>query len=348
MRLFDQIGDTLKMLKVYLLGRGFLSLAVIGAAGVASAFGLGVAVPAAVVAFGGVALKAVTRWQKQSLYEQNMVDLYREDIAQSLGLNPGDVTRGHLKEAAKSNDVIDQALKRQRNISMVHFATSALAGVATFGLINFGILEVGREFFSGFGETAGNLTRYFTMGTVAGVSSLMLHDGLDSAIGYQTGLNKAAAHDRILELDYDVRRGRGVSKEQVYGVLVAGNPELQQAIRKEFGRNYTSMKPMEQSEVMERIGVAQEMQVVAMDINARRVAPSHLAYMMNDAVACRHTDHVQMTHLPTPARAHAPTRTQAPLRSHVESVGGKPRFTHDSFTARVNAERAAALAEQQR
>lgn len=335
MRLFDTIGDTLRMLKVYLLGRGLLSLGVIAAAGVASAFGMGILIPSAVVAFGGVALKAVTRWQQQSIYEDNMVGLYREDIATSLGIAPEEVNRTHLKEAAKSNDVIDQALKRQRHLSMVSFATSALAGVATFGLLNMGILEVGKEFFSGLmGQEAGNVTRFISMGTVAGISSLVLHNGLDSAIAYKTGLGKAAAHDRILEMDHDVRRGRSVSKEQVYGVIVAGNPELQAAIAQQFGRAYASMKPMQQSEVLEKIGVAQEMLHIAMDINAHRVKPGHLAYLMNEAVACTHKDHVQMTHLPT--RNH----------SHVAALGRSETAAPPSFTARLDAERAMAALGQ--
>ena len=295
MPVFDEFRNIFKAMRVYLLGRGFLSLLVMG-----TAFAVGAASPLVLglVAAGGLALSAGVRLYSQALYEDDMADLYREDIAKHLHMDPRAVTRTHLKIAARENEVIDQALTRQRHINIVSFATSALAAAATFGLLMFGLAGTVSSFFAtsfpslaginfgfmGFADfTAAKLLQLTSVGIVSGFTSLVLHNGLEEAIGYGTGLSKAVAHDLIAAMDFDIKRGRTISPEQVYGVLVAENPELATRIKRQFGEAYDSMKPNEQTQVLAALNVQNDMKEIAGFITRREVPAGRLAYMMHYA-----------------------------------------------------------------
>ena len=330
----DMLINPLRVMKAFLLGRGLLTAVVLATWGIASAIGVtSVLVPAAVAAIGGVAFSGFMRLTNRAVYEDQMVDMYRDSIAGELGIDPRQVTRTQLHEAAKSNDVIDQALQRQRHMSWISFGTSALAAATTFGLIALGVPAM---MVSAIGaETAfGTFLSYAGFGVVSAFSSLVVHDGLQTAIGRKTGVSKAAAHDRIVEMERGLARGWGVSKEQVYGTLVAGNPSLQVAIQREFGKSYSSMRGSEQATVLNRIGVGDEMLAIANEINAGRMRPSHLAFMMNDAMP----------------RATAPRAVNdndaTPQRGHVAALGRERYDASQGHAARVDAERNADMQQQ--
>lgn len=278
--------NPLRTLKTYALGRGLISMGVMGATlltGGTNMLAIGL------VALGGVVLTGLMRMNAQAIYENNMVGLYRGDIAERLGIAPEEVTRAHLHEAAKHNEVIDQALKRQRQKNYIAFGTALLAGVVTFGLLQFGGLHLAVKdlMVSQLGPVAQYLS-VFSMGIVAGLSSLVVHDGLEAYLGAKTGISKAAAHDRIVAMEKRMARGWSIGKEHVYEVLVAGNPQLRARIAQEFGKDYASMGPTEQGRVLEVIGVAEDMQLIAREINAGRLRPGQLAYMIGDVVAQYH------------------------------------------------------------
>lgn len=328
MPILDDIGGFFRNLRAYAFGRGLLSAGVIAASWLSS----GTLFPLA-VAVAGLAMTAYTRIRTQHQYEQQMVDMYRDDIAEHLGIAPEQVTRANLREAASGNDILDQALKRQRSKSMVSLVTAGIAAAATFGLVSFGLPKILGDFFTSFDAigngTLGHILKYASTSIIAGVSSLILHDGAEALIGHRTGLSKAAAHDRIVEMERGMARGWGISKEQVYGVLVAGNTDLQQMVQQRFGKDYGAMQIKEQQAVLRTIGVANDMQQVAEEINAGRMRPTHLAYMIADATA--------PIRPPVVAQPSEPART----RNFVQSIGG-PRQAHSSYTAQIDAERAMA------
>lgn len=336
----DILISPIRVMRSYLLGRGILTF------GVILANAIGGAIPALVVGLGGALFSGFMRIQNNRIYEDQMADLYRDDIAQQLGIPPNQVTRAHLREAAKDNDVIDQALTRQRSKSFVSFATAALAGLATVALLTMTVggltlpAMLGNYFTGLVGEgILGSILKYGSVGMIAGLSSLVLHQGLDLLIGERTGLSRAAAHDRIVDMERSVSRGQAISKEQVYGVLVAGNPELQSTIRHEFGQSYSTMLPNRQSDVLLAIGVDNEMQLIADEINAGRMRPTHLAYMMNEAMPRAGKRPV----------ATASNDNDVPRRNHVASLGRAPRDETIGHVARLDAERAmAALGEHAR
>ncbi len=328
----DLLIEPLRVMKAFLLGRGLLTLGVIGTWAIANAIGVGVLVPAAIAAIGGLAFSGFMRITNQAVYEDQMVNMYRDGIAQQLGIDPKDVTRANLRDAAKHNDVIDQALQRQSHKSWISFGTSALAAAATVGLIALGAPQaIAGLFGSG---TAGTALGYASFGIVSTISSLIVHDGLQTFIGHKTGVSKAAAHDRIFEMERGLARGWGVSKEQVYGALVAGNTSLQATIAQEFGKPFASMRPSEQGDVLDKIGVADEMLAIAAEINAGRMRPSNLAFMMNEA-------------MPRPNKPLVVNDNDTPRRNHVAALGRGARDGSIGHVARLDADRAmAALNER--
>lgn len=340
-------------MRVYLFGRGLLSLGVMAAGMTTALLGGPLAIPALVIAVGGATLSAVNQLYAQRLYEQDMIALYRDDIASHLRIAPESVTRAHLKIAAENNEIIAQALTRQRRKNIVGFATTALAATVTLGILLLGlpagadsmasnhIAQSITDFFSRtFGKTAASFLQYLSVGIISGTSSLLLNDGLRLAIGAGTGLSKAAAHDLIVTMVHDVRRGHVISPEQVYGVLVAGDHALQKVIHDQFGKSYASMNNLERSAVLMRISVAEEMKSLAVSINRGQVPPGHLAYMICDARCAPRS-------IEKPQRAPAMEPVLQPVRSDfVERLGLAPRAQAASFADRVEGSRAAGIPAQ--
>jgi hypothetical protein len=277
----DDIGAFLNRNRGYFFGKVLLMFAV-GAA--STALNISIFWPALLIVGGGMAIHAYGRFTEHRYYQQEMVDLYRDDIAQHLGIAPEQVTRAHLKEAANGNEVIAQALQRQHKKLLVDMGTSLLAGAVTFGLLlTFGNAGQFFEFTKDTFKALGPLVNLIGLGAVSGISGLVLHDVLGLAIGAKVGTIKAAAHDLIVDMHRDIERGRPISREQVYGVLVASNPDLQQAIATRFHKSYAWMSAAEKSNVLHEVGVATDMDILARQINTGEIRPGRLAYMLADA-----------------------------------------------------------------
>ena len=326
----NDFGKFVDKMRVYLFGRGIISLGVILATFALPALGFQLTfLPALIIAGGGAALNSLLRLHDQGVYEQEMVDLYRNDIARHVGKAPEEVSRADLKEAALHNDVIDQALKRQRQKNIVGFATSALAGLTTFGLLYVGLAGTVTTFFQEhFTHTVANVLQYASAGVVSSISGLIVHDGLEAAIGVSAGLYKAGAHDRIMEMERDVARGISITPEQVYGVLVASDAALAQRIRDAHNEPYNRMNTQRQHKVLQDSGAAQDMMTLAVAINAGRIRPGHLAYITGDSCINERGE---------------PTPDGKPCVPFIEDRSPKMHAAAHNYVERINAERHAQL-----
>lgn len=338
----DDILSFLSRNRGYFLGKALLAATVAGAS---SLFGVSILVPAMLIVGGGLALRTYRRFTEISHYKQQMVDLYREDIAAQLGIAPEMVGVENLKEAAKGNDVIAQALARQRTKNFIELGTSLLAATVTFGLLfSFGDTGQFHDFIRndlGLSNFLGSAVNFIGLSTVGGISGLIFHDALGLAIGAKTGTIKAAAHDLILEMENNLRHGRPISREQVYGVLVAANPQLQEAITTRFQKSYSWMNAAEQSRVLHILGIADTLDNLAQQVNRGEIRPGRLAYLMDDH-ALSSTRRVELsrgelTHASTDISPAADISTSEP-RSFVERVGPRPQG-QSSFVERVSSAR---------
>ena len=277
-RAFSAIGD---FLGSYAKGRGLLSLCVIVASWAGGAFGFGLIAPAIVAASGAILLNGLSRLSEQRAYEDGMLNLYRGEIADELGKAPQSLTRSDLLEAAKTNDVLAQALRRQQHTTTIAVASELVAAVVTVASIGiFDAVGILKDLAS---KTLGNFATYFVgIGTVSAISGFFIQNGVEAAIGHATGVSKAGAHDRIVELQKGLEKGIAATPEKVYGVLVAGEPKLAASIAKQFHKPYAKMNPLQQQAVIEQMGVTESIRDLTQQINSGATTPGKLAYLIGE------------------------------------------------------------------
>lgn len=280
--MLEDIIDFLKSVKVYALGRGILTLAVFAAGAIGTTFTSIGFMPAILVAsIGGVALTAVSRLHDQRVYEDTMVDLYRYNIAKQLQIAPEEVTRSDLREAAKENTVIKSALDRQRKKTFLTITTAVAASLVS--VLALGVFDVGESLLKSISTSSFSgmlpLLGYGGVTAVCAASSLIIHNGLDAAIGYSAGIEQASANDMIMKMHTRIKRGQPVSREEVYSILAAGDPTLGTRITTKYGKPYHEMARGEQSNVLHEFGLAESMDQLAQLVSKREVEASQLAYI---------------------------------------------------------------------
>jgi hypothetical protein len=341
MPFWEDIKYRADQLRNFVFGRGLIWMLMAAAVPIGGMLGVGPLLAAAVAGIGGVALRVGMRLVEQANYEQGMVNLYRDEIGQQLEIAPQSVTRQHLKIAARDNDVIDQALKKQQRKTYLTVVTSVLAGVTTFGLLAVGLGTGLHEWFAQAfpsGLLAG-AAQFIGMGTVVTASNLVVDTGLNSTIKRGTGLWKAAAHDRIMDIDRTLRHGKRVTKEQVFAVKAAGDIDLQETILKHYGKRYRFMDPVEKQAVLIDSGMALEMQMLANQLNHGELKPSMLVHMFEPA-----KEKPQQLVAAANYLVAEPVRLQAkenPMRSHVARLGREAQAPRRSFQEELTARREA-------
>ena len=327
------VGRFIRGVGFYLFGRGLLSFSIMVASAVALATGTGIVLPALAVAAGGTLFKMLSSRRDQRLYEDRMLLLYRDDIAAAFDIPKSAVTRQHLYAVAKENGILSQAIIRSKRETMVDLITSTAAGLVTFGLLYVGLAQTAVVPFltEYLGKALGGIVSAFSMGIVAGATSLVVHNGLGSVIDAHAGLNKANAHDAILRLHIQVSQGKIVLPEQVFGVVVASDAHLAQEIRMQYGRSYEQLSSKTRSEIMQNYGVSDSMTQLAKAITNRTMRPGSLAFILD---------------APPPSKARQEIKSEValavPRASFVERYASAPRFKQ-SFVERVNASRADAV-----
>lgn len=286
MSLFDNIGDMLRGLRVYILGRGLVSLMVATAGVVGYLVGLPFLLPTLAIAVGSTLLHAYMRTREQRLYEEDMVKLYRNDIASTLGIEPTRVTRADLHVVAEKNEVIAQALTRQQRQTRLEIVMAAVAGAITFGLLYVGLAQTGVAtwLLENLGKVWGGMLAVFSVGIVSGLTSFVINEGVGYALSVGTGLNKAVAHDRILDIQERLDHGRTVTADLVFGVLVASDYRIDRLIKQTYGERFKTMTLNERRFLMESLGVVQGMEMLAKALNERQIQPGNLAFMLQHGV----------------------------------------------------------------
>lgn len=325
----EQIGNRLRDIGAFLFGRGLVSFATITAGVIGALTGVGFILPALSVAIGGTILNSAMALRSQRIYEDQMVGLYRNEIAATLGVDSSRVTRTHLHAMAKHNDVIGQAITRQHRRTFIDIATGVLAGATTFGLLYVGLVHTSLPglLVEHLGHVFGSILSIFSMGIVSAAVNLTVNDGLGYAIGRRTGVQKAGTHDRILRMEWQVRRGRPVTAEQVFDVLVASDPALAQTMRRQFGEGYSSMSPRQRQQILNASGLAGDMGTIATAINNGNVRPSSLAFLFDRKFVTKIAEAAAANEAANPARASFVERVGdwQPQRSHVERLAAERR-----------------------
>lgn len=329
------VNDMLNLwrnIRAYALGKGFMMTLMVAAGAIGAMTPLGVFVPALAVWVGGFMVSAAKRFREEKVYQDGMVKLYRDDIAQTLGVPPEQVTRAHLKEAAKSNDVIKQALERRHQRTLLSLATTAVAGAVTFALVLTlgGATGIHTYAVEHWGNILGNLANFVGIGTVASLSNLIVHNGGDAAIGELTGIRHPSAHDYIRHMERRLDYGRNVNKDQVFSLVVKATPELSAQIQQHFNKPFEQMHSKERAAVMQAMGLDGSMATLTKAMNESKVRPRHIAF---------HKDTIlYVLAVPQEPGISEVQQEKAPQRSFVEKLGSAPR-KEMSHVARLETQR---------
>lgn len=287
--IFDSARDMVRGLGVYMLGRGIVTTAAIAAGFMGQAFlGASLVPYVSAVLIGGVALGGVMRLRDIRQSQDRMADIYRDEIAAQLGIDPRQVTRSHVhtlaygdeKRGIAPNPILRGELDRQWKRGWMQFAGSLAVAAVSFGLISFGLNE---NVTTALAEYTGISEKWLTgtgIGVVTGVTSLIVHNGIDLGLYNLSALGNTTLHDRITRLDRDIVRGRHVTKEQVFALYAAADPKLGGAIEKRFGRSYDALSLAQKGNVLGMIGAYEPMQQIADDLNAGRLSAGSLAFIV--------------------------------------------------------------------
>ena len=298
--LVDGVRNTIRDLRTYLLGRGIITTMAIGAGFMSSTFFSAGTVAAlspavAVIIGGGLILSGVMRVREMMYNQDRMADIYREEIADQLGIAPEQVTRQHVHTLAYGdkqrgiapNPILREEIDREWNKTWLKFATSALAAMAGYGLIQFGLatnlanaLPEAMGAVGTIGNTIGSWLSVASVGIVTGAAGLVLNNGLDIAIQRSTTLGERTLHDRIAKLDRDIDRNRPVSKEQVFALFVASDRMLEHKIATRYGKSYDLLPLDAKTQVIEALGAAPQMQGIANDLNSKRISAGTVAFII--------------------------------------------------------------------
>ncbi len=341
--IMDGVRSTVRDLRVYLLGRGLVTTAAIaaGVIGSATAGGLTAATLAPaipVLLIGGTLLSGYMRLREMRFNQDRMADIYREEIADQLGIPAGEVTRAHVhtlafgdaKRGIPSNPILREEIDREWNKTWLKFATTALAGMASFGLISFWSATevVASTLPTLLGPTLGSIVGLGSVGIVTGFTGLFLNNGLDFGVQRATSLGATTLHDRIAKLDRDIGRGKQVGKEQVFGLFVAADKLLAHNIELRFGKPYDMLPLPMKAQVVASVGAADQMQAIAGDLNAKRISAGTVAFIITGQHA-----------VPNPAQVQIKQPSSTPAQT-VQQEKVKPRFAERELARReaVNAE----------
>lgn len=325
------ITGTFRDLRMYLLGRGIVTTVAIGASVVSSGlFGAAAATALApalgVALLGGVVLNAFMRLREMRYNQDQMANIYRDEIASQFGIAPGDVTREHVHTLAYGderrgiapNPILRDEIDREWNKTWLKVATSSLAAMAGYGLVQFGLASGVSEMLTSSLGGIGTALSVASVSIVTGLTGLFLNNGLDFAVQQATTLGDVTLHDRIAKMNHEIARGKGVTKEQVFGLFVAADTNLHTRVLRQFGRSYDVLPQKVKTEFIASLGLGERMQAIAEDLNQGRIQAGSVAFILNG----QRSDSVPSMRAQVQAQASEPL-----VREEPQPEQERPRFT---------------------
>ncbi len=313
---------------------------------------------------GFMAWKTYRLFSGYSAYKDEMVTLYRDEIAQQMGIAPEQVTRDHLRVMARGdavlgiepNPIIAEALERRRGMALLSACTALLSATVSAVLLGFGAQTALQGGIAGgpvetflkdtFGM--GDVANKISAGTISGLSSLILHNGLDAVVGQSLGYFRATAHERIALIARQKEYGVKVTPQQVFDVFMAANPEFARQVSVTFNKGVTGFTAAEKMAAMKAIGIDASMQELADQLNKGELKPGMLAFELDSTNAMRHLQNVRGSGYDrsTPQQQRSTAQGHTPA---LEEETTKPRFAdrfapreaHTSFVDAENARREA-------
>lgn len=290
------------------------------------------------VVVGFVAWKSYRLFSGYNDYKDDMLKIYRSEIAQQLGCDESAVTRDHLRMMARGdavlgiepNPIIAEALDRRRGMALLSFCTALLSATVTgllLGVNAQGALEGPvSKFLADYLPNIGDFATKASVGTISALSGLIVHNGLDAVVGQSLGYFRATAHDRIALIARQKEYGVKVAPQQIFDVFLAANPTFARQVSTNFNKGITGFTAAEKMAAMKSIGVVDAMQELANQINNGELKAGTLAFELDGTHAMRVLQKVRGSGYEQGVPQQSVVRQHAPATEAVEQEHPATRF----------------------
>ena len=219
-------------------------------------------------------------------------EIYQDEIAAKLGKSPPQVTNKDMETLAAgvpergiaANTVLAEELdklKADRNLGFLTTVISVLAtAVILYGLI---VLTGPTSIFATHltGGAFASLPN-FGVAVLRGGIAFACHKVLEEPIRWggekMLGMDVVSTHERIEELVHEREAGLALSKEQVLGVFISVNPELENFVKQNYGKAYDKLNLPEKQQVVQICEQYVPLADVVSSLNSGRVKITELAF----------------------------------------------------------------------
>lgn len=283
--MFDQIRYGIEQAALWAAGKGAISFAIALTLGAANPMVAFVALPLG--AFLSLSLVA----KKHRHTEKQLRTEYGKEVGTLLGVDPERLTQrqfelvaeGNAQLGLPGNPVLKEALRRndfERNAAMLTRIGAGLLTLGTVAAINQGVFDEIQQLLNttvnpaikGIATLSGALL-------AAGSLNTLLNFSFDHIIRDLSEGHRKTTADLIAAIDHEISRGNAISLEQVFGVMVSANRDLDRQITHTYGEDYPHLPARLQYEALNRFGDVRAISQLAQDISNRQVRPQELAFI---------------------------------------------------------------------
>lgn len=239
------------------------------------------------VAGAAVGVKAYMN-QLEYKHEQNqLMELYRPQIASILGKERGAVELADLRTVAETNPSLESELSRfkaRRNISNAASAIGTLgAFVAVFAAIAlFPPLGAMAAAAATGGIFSGAGIGFAVASAAIGYGALQASKRIVGKIGGKLfGLDAPSVEDQVHEIGKQHRKEKTITQEQVLGVFVTAQPTLAADIETHYSKPYHKLTRAEKREAVQHLGPTFDLGEVTAAINEDRMNARELTFRVH-------------------------------------------------------------------
>lgn len=189
------------------------------------------------------------------------------------------VARGSLLAKRDGNRVITEQISQSRRRRNLGVALSAISSVATLGLLELALPGIGQGLAAAAGAVQDSIVQVIAKGLIGLATYHAIKGPLHWLGDKLLDTDKHTTHERIEEISRDIKKGKAISKEQVFAVFVAANPDVAEVIVNKFGKGYDDLELRQKQQLTENLGKMMEVDTVTDAINGGRMDVAELAFV---------------------------------------------------------------------
>jgi len=227
-------------------------------------------------------------------------ETYQNEVAAKLGKSPSQVTGQDLELVANGipergiagNSVLAeelQKLKADRNLGFLTSVISVGVAMLIFGGLLMATAPAGAALAASplVAHAASGISIFSSWGAF-GIAALRAgigfacHKALEEPIRWVgeriLGMDNISSHERIEDLAIEREAGKSLSKEQILGVFIGANKQLEQFVQQKFGKEYEHLALPQKQEILQSFEQFIPVTAVTEAINSGRVKVTELAF----------------------------------------------------------------------